>query len=114
MLTRRPLKPNGLGWLPLLAQMRSADRFRECLLFGVDRKSSAHPQNDAIDPKRTYNGDAKHRDGRATRSPARNAQNRESALRPLQVESCQELIRDRSPPIWIKQQQMAVAWNSVE
>jgi hypothetical protein len=27
---------NGLG-CPLLAQMRSADRVRKCLLFGVDR-----------------------------------------------------------------------------
>jgi hypothetical protein len=34
---RDPLNAN-MPPLPLLAQMRSADRARKCLLFGVDRK----------------------------------------------------------------------------
>ena len=37
-----------------MAQMRSADGPRNCLLIGVDRKWSAHSQNDAIDPNRTF------------------------------------------------------------
>jgi hypothetical protein len=35
-----------------LAQMRSANRLGNCPLIGEDRKSSAHPQNDVMDPKR--------------------------------------------------------------
>jgi hypothetical protein len=35
-------------------------------------------------------------------------------LGPLQVESCQELVRDRSPSVGMKSQQMAVARNVVE
>jgi len=39
--------------LPLLAQMRSADRARRCRLFGVDRTYRRHRETDAFDPKRT-------------------------------------------------------------
>lgn len=35
-----------------LARMRSAERPGCCLLIGEDRKSSAHGQSDAIDPRR--------------------------------------------------------------
>jgi hypothetical protein len=38
--------------LPLLAQMRSADWVRKCLLFGVDRTYRGHHETDANDPKR--------------------------------------------------------------
>src|SRR5580704_1000797 len=38
---------------PLLAQMRSADWFRKCLLLGVDRTYRGHHEADAIDPERT-------------------------------------------------------------
>jgi hypothetical protein len=31
-----------------MAQMRSANWLRNCLLFGVDRKSSAHSQSDEM------------------------------------------------------------------
>ena len=34
-----------------MAHLRPADGLRGCLLIGVDRKSSAHPQNDVNDPK---------------------------------------------------------------
>jgi len=37
----------------LLAQMRSADRVRKCLLFGVDRTYRGHHETDAVDPKPT-------------------------------------------------------------
>jgi len=37
----------------LLAQMRSADRVRKCLLFGVDRTYRGYPKTDAFDPQRT-------------------------------------------------------------
>jgi len=43
----------GTGRFPLLAQMRSADRVRRCLLLGVDRTYRGHHETDAIDPKRT-------------------------------------------------------------
>ena len=33
--------------------MRSADRVRKCLLFGVDRTYRGHHETDAFDPKRT-------------------------------------------------------------
>jgi hypothetical protein len=36
-----------------LAQMRSADRVRKCLLFGVDRTYRGDHETDAFDPKRT-------------------------------------------------------------
>src|SRR5260370_32497460 len=36
---------------PLLAQMRSADRDRKCLLFGVDRTYRRHVLDDANDPE---------------------------------------------------------------
>ena len=46
--------PRALRWLefwrgqfPLLAQMRSADRVRKCLLFGVDRTYRGHHETDA-------------------------------------------------------------------
>ena len=39
---------------PLLALLRPAAGPRGWLLIGVDRKSSTHPQNDVIDPKRTW------------------------------------------------------------
>jgi hypothetical protein len=38
--------------LPLLAQMRSADRLQKCLLFGVDRTYLGHHETDAFDPTR--------------------------------------------------------------
>src|SRR5450631_2488426 len=34
----------------LLAQMRSTDRVRKCLLFGVDRTYRGHHETDALDP----------------------------------------------------------------
>jgi hypothetical protein len=37
----------------LLAQMRSADRVRKCLLIGVDRTYGGHHETDAIDPEQT-------------------------------------------------------------
>src|SRR5216683_7217781 len=37
----------------LLAQKRSADRVRRCLLLGVDRTCRGHHETDAIDPKQT-------------------------------------------------------------
>ena len=37
---------------PLLAQMRSADRIRQCLLFEVDRTQRRHRETDAFDRKR--------------------------------------------------------------
>ena len=37
---------------PLLAQMRSADRIRQCLLFEVDRTQRRHREIGAFDPKR--------------------------------------------------------------
>src|SRR5258708_2818066 len=40
-------------WCPFLAQMRSADRVRKCLLFGIDRTYRRHVLNDANDPQRT-------------------------------------------------------------
>ena len=36
-----------------MARLRHADGLLECLLIGVDRKSSVHPQNVAFDPKRS-------------------------------------------------------------
>jgi hypothetical protein len=33
-----------------LARLRHADRLRNCLLIGVDRKGPAHSQSGAIDP----------------------------------------------------------------
>ena len=39
--------------LPLVAQMRSADRVRKCLLFGVDRTDRGHHETDAFDPEQT-------------------------------------------------------------
>jgi hypothetical protein len=36
-----------------LAQMRSADRARQCLMFEVDRTYRGHHETDAFDPKRT-------------------------------------------------------------
>ena len=41
---------------PLLAQMRSADRPRQCLLFGADQTYRGHHETDAFDPNRTFNG----------------------------------------------------------
>src|SRR6266851_10392596 len=40
--------------LPFLAQMRSVDRVRKCLLFGVDRTYCGRYETDANDPKRTW------------------------------------------------------------
>jgi hypothetical protein len=48
LLVLLPLLPSGS--LPLLAQMRSADRVRKCLLFGVDRTYRGHHETDAFDP----------------------------------------------------------------
>jgi hypothetical protein len=42
------------GQFPLLAQMRSAERVRKCLLFGVDRTYRGHHETDALDPKRSF------------------------------------------------------------
>jgi hypothetical protein len=42
-----------LGFFPLLAQMRSADRVRKCLLFEVDRTYRGHHETETLDPKRT-------------------------------------------------------------
>jgi hypothetical protein len=39
---------------PLMAQMRSSDRVRKCLLFGVDRTYRGHHKTDATDPERTF------------------------------------------------------------
>src|SRR5882762_11969662 len=39
--------------LPVLAQMRSVDRVRKCLLFGVDRTYCGRHETDAFDPKQT-------------------------------------------------------------
>src|ERR1700730_1626114 len=36
-----------------MALLRHAGGLRECLLIGVDRKSSAHSQNGAFDPEQT-------------------------------------------------------------
>jgi hypothetical protein len=36
--------------LPLLAQMRSGDGARQCLMFGVDRTYRGHHETDAFDP----------------------------------------------------------------
>ena len=38
---------------PVSAQLRSADRGRKCLLFGVDRTYRGNHKSDAIDPKQT-------------------------------------------------------------
>ena len=38
------------------AQMRSADRVRKCLLFGVDRTYGRLHESDAIDPLQTLSG----------------------------------------------------------
>ena len=40
--------------LQLMARLRHAGGPRGCLLIGVERKLSTHPQNDVIDPKRTW------------------------------------------------------------
>jgi hypothetical protein len=37
-----------------LAQMRSADRVRKYLLFGVDRTYRGYHEADAFDPKQTW------------------------------------------------------------
>src|SRR5260370_3487144 len=38
---------------PKLALLRGADRLRDCLFIGLDRKRLTRGQNDAIDPTRT-------------------------------------------------------------
>ena len=38
---------------PVLAQMRSADRARQCLLQGLDRTYRGRHETDAFDPKAT-------------------------------------------------------------
>src|ERR1700704_1602018 len=38
----------------LMAQMRSVDRVRKCLLFGVDGTYCGRHETDAFDPKRTW------------------------------------------------------------
>jgi hypothetical protein len=38
---------------PIGTQMRSADRVRKCLLFGVDRTYRGPHETDALDPQRT-------------------------------------------------------------
>jgi len=48
---RRPVLARRPGQLALL---RSADRVRKCLLFGVDRTYRKHHETDAFDPKQTY------------------------------------------------------------
>jgi hypothetical protein len=50
---RRQMRCKWWQPLPLVAQMRSADRVRKCLLFGVDRTYDGHHQTDATDPKPT-------------------------------------------------------------
>jgi hypothetical protein len=42
-----------------VAQMRSADRVRKCLLFGADRTYRGHHETDANDPMQTYVGDGR-------------------------------------------------------
>src|SRR5882757_7606800 len=42
--------------------MRSADRVRKCLLFGVDRTYLGHHETDALDPLRTWTRSSSHRD----------------------------------------------------
>jgi hypothetical protein len=37
----------------MLAQIRSANRLRKCLLFGVDRTYDGHYESDANDPEQT-------------------------------------------------------------
>jgi hypothetical protein len=49
---------------PFLAQMRSADWIRKCLLFGVDRTYRGHHEADAFDPERTC-----HKMGQLDRTP---------------------------------------------
>ena len=39
--------------LPFFARLRHADRWRECLLVGLDRKLPADCQGDAIGPQET-------------------------------------------------------------
>src|SRR5271156_4459099 len=39
------------AWCRIVAQMRSGDRVRKCLLFGVDRTYRGHHETDANDPK---------------------------------------------------------------
>jgi len=46
-----------MSWLVrcrLLAQMRSADRVRKCLLFEVERTYRGHHETDAFDPSRKW------------------------------------------------------------
>jgi len=40
--------------LPVLAQLRSADRVQKFLLFGVDRTYRGHYETDAVDPIETF------------------------------------------------------------
>ncbi len=52
------------GRTSALGTFETAAELGECLLIGVDRKSSAHPQNDLIDPNPTSASDptgAEHR-----------------------------------------------------
>src|SRR3981081_3171826 len=61
----------------LMAQMRSVDRVRKCLLFGVDGTYCGRHETDAFDPKRTWlNSLLDHLvgDGRFPRPPNRSAQ----------------------------------------
>ena len=37
-----------------MARLRHAGGHQGCLFIGVERKSPAHPQNDVIDPNRTW------------------------------------------------------------
>jgi hypothetical protein len=49
--TKLAIQPPRRRRCPLVAQMRSADRVRKCLLFGVDLTYREHHETDAFDPK---------------------------------------------------------------
>jgi hypothetical protein len=49
--------------LPLLAQMRRADRVRKCLLLRVDRRCGGHHETDASGPKTDVADPLTHRVG---------------------------------------------------
>src|SRR5882757_2004193 len=48
--TKLAIQPPRRRRCPLVAQMRSADRVRKCLLFGVERTCGRHHETDAFDP----------------------------------------------------------------
>src|SRR5450755_2612939 len=62
--------------------MRSADRVRKCLLFGVDRTDRRQVLNDANDPKRTWR----------SRSLAIRCSNAGKFYWPVSCENCQRSL----------------------